>query len=300
MSAPYGLIPQEVGYLDLKDNGRRPSWWGEKKRKPEPKRKTEYMILGSDQIVQVEKSNQNDSIRVSEPELKYFDSLLGPTSSYTGARYPQPTRTLTPLVEGVGATNRVGRQIKMHSIECNIQLTSEYNYLNNDYSNPFCRILLVKDRQNKKDTTQTLDQIFEGTPVSIGSWPNITNEERFEILWDEYFIHYVESAIPNITTTKVTVYDNPINPPDVLTPSWYGYGDTNNNITPIDWVMVRKSYIVRKKWFVDDIIDFNNYFDPPTYQNQQGTNFFFVYFGNPDINNQTSMSGTVRVRYTDV
>lgn len=112
----------------------------------------------------------------SVSELKYFDTSISTLVPTTGVIIPT-AGTLVPIPVGTGPSERIGRQVRVKSI--NAYLTVSKNSSNN--STETVRLLYVLDTQCN-GATPTVAEIL-ASPAH-NSFRNMANTKRFVILRD--------------------------------------------------------------------------------------------------------------------
>lgn len=112
------------------------------------------------------------------PEFKYNDFISGANVSNTTAKY----HLLNGISRGTDSTNRIGRSIKVKSIEINM-----YMYASTSATTEmFARFILILDKE-PNGLAPSFGDILQSTssPTNLISPRNLDNRKRFIILKDQ-------------------------------------------------------------------------------------------------------------------
>lgn len=116
---------------------------------------------------------------ISAGELKFKDtSLVVNTVTQTGTIEPATDGTFLKIPVGTGPSDRIGRQIKVKSINAYLTITKTSSALSTDT----VRLLWVLDTQCN-GTVPTVDTVLHST--NVNSFRNMANSKRFVILKDD-------------------------------------------------------------------------------------------------------------------
>lgn len=112
----------------------------------------------------------------SVSELKYIDTTINASAPSTGAILPA-AGTLVPIAIGTGPSERIGRQVKVKSINAYITLTKN----SSGNATDVVRIILCLDTQCNGSAPTVTDIL---ATASVNSFRNMANSKRFVVLKD--------------------------------------------------------------------------------------------------------------------
>lgn len=117
-------------------------------------------------------------------ELKFYDELNINFSSAPETTGTIWSSSLINIVQGTGESQRIGRKVTVSGIglhwTANLQVQSEAQFASDTY-----RVILYQDKQTN-GTAAVPSDLLEA-PVSILSFRNLANSNRFRILYDKNF-----------------------------------------------------------------------------------------------------------------
>jgi len=116
---------------------------------------------------------------ISAGELKFKDtSLVVNTVTQTGTIEPAADSTFLKIPVGTGPSDRIGRQIRLKSINAYLTITKTSSALSTDT----VRLIWVLDTQCN-GSVPTVDTVLNTT--NVNSFRNMANSKRFVILKDD-------------------------------------------------------------------------------------------------------------------
>lgn len=125
-------------------------------------------------------------------EWKFVDTSIANTNVSTT---PQVT-LLNGLAPGTNGSQRIGRKVRFHTIELKLfsvsDATTTYNIV---------RYALVLDKQANGAAPAFTDIYDAATPTALR---NISNKERFSVLWDSGLIKLVGNLTGTISTQQLS------------------------------------------------------------------------------------------------
>lgn len=112
----------------------------------------------------------------SVSELKYIDTAINATAASTGTLLPA-SGTLVPIAVGTGPSQRIGRQVRVKSINAYLTLTKNVS----DKSTDVIRLILLLDTQCNGAVPTVTDIL---STANVNSFRNMANSKRFVVLKD--------------------------------------------------------------------------------------------------------------------
>jgi len=129
----------------------------------------------------------NPNRRKNKRELKFVDKLIASASYLTSdlvpVTYTEITHQPVAITQGPGASQRIGRDVEVKTIEIRGSLSFQPKVATS-FQPALVRFIVVQDLRPDGNTRPTLAQIFVPNAVPYNSYPNLFYRDRFNIMLD--------------------------------------------------------------------------------------------------------------------
>lgn len=130
------------------------------------------------------------AVGVGKRELKFFDQSYADaqytTMDFCPFVYTIATSSPIAISQGPGASQRIGRDIDLRSIE--VRGSMRYQPSATTTYNPvLARFMIVCDHRPDGTSRPPISQILESTAVPYNSYPNLYYRDRFTIMVDKHY-----------------------------------------------------------------------------------------------------------------